>query len=97
EPFVHWHDVIARLNPGVTREQAQTEMKNIARAVNEAFPAPPGLESGDINIVPAREAKVDPAIKKSFLILFAAVVLVLLIACVNSANLLLVRARLREK
>ena len=97
EPFVHWHDVIARLKPGLSREQAQVEMKNIARALNEAFPAPPGFESGDVNVVAMREAKADPAIKKSFLILFAAVVLVLLIACVNSANLLLVRARLREK
>jgi predicted permease len=97
EPFVHWHDVVARLKPGLPREQAQAEMKSLAQTLNEAVPAPPGFESGDINIVPLREAKVDPTIKKSFLILFVAVVFVLLIACVNSANLLLARSLSRQK
>jgi putative ABC transport system permease protein len=97
EPFVHWHDVIGRLKPGVTREQAQEEMKTIARALNEAIPSPPGFESGDVNLVALKDAKIDPTMRKSFLILFIAVIFVLLIACVNSANLLLARSLSRQK
>src|ERR1043166_6360031 len=97
EPFVHWHDVVARLKPGVSREQAQAEMKLIAKRLNEAVPAPPGFERADMNVVPLRDAKVDPALRKSFLILFAAVVFVLLIACINIANLLLARSLSRQR
>ena len=97
EPFVHWHDVAARLKPGVSREQAQAEMKLVVQRLNEAFPAPPGFESGNVNVVPLRDAKVDPALKNSFMVLFAAVVFVLLIACINIANLLLARSLSRQR
>ncbi len=97
QPFVHWMDVFGRLKPGVTTAQAEAEMPAVVATIKERIPGPPGLQGGDIKLVPLHESKVDPAIKKAFLILFIAVGFVLLISCVNIANLLLARAFSRRK
>jgi putative ABC transport system permease protein len=99
--FAHWTQVIARVKPGVTLAQAQGEMEAVAAKVREAIPTPPDMAAGmppeSIKLVALKEAKLDPAIRESFLILFVAVGLVLLIACVNIANLLLAKSVSRRK
>ncbi|HEX8184311.1 MAG TPA: ABC transporter permease, partial [Blastocatellia bacterium] len=100
-PFAHWAQVIARLKPNVSQAQAQSEMGITAAKIREAIPVPPQMAASmpeeSIKVVGLKEAKLDPAIGKSFLILFGAVGFVLLIACVNIANLLLARSLSRQR
>ena len=98
-PFAHWTEVIARLKPGVSSAEAQTEMAIIAARLKEALPVTPqsAQTPESIKLVSLKEAKLDPAVGKSLLILFGAVGFVLMIACVNIANLLLTRSVARRK
>src|SRR5262249_48062279 len=87
-------DVVARLKPGVDLRTVQAEMTTIAQRLGQAFPA----NNKGINaaVRPLREHLTRPA-RPAMAMLFGAVVLVLLIACVNVANLLLARAATRQK
>ncbi|HYL98278.1 MAG TPA: ABC transporter permease, partial [Blastocatellia bacterium] len=86
-------DFIGRLKPGVTRQSAQIELDAIAR--RNAVPG--RLDSGlGVATVPLPE-QVTGNIRPTLLVLMAAVVFVLLIACANVANLLLAKSVVREK
>jgi len=89
----HFLNAIARLKPGITREQAEARMNVIAQQLEEQHP-----EDKDwrISIVPLRDEIVGGA-QTMLLILFGAAGFVLLIACVNIANLLLATATARQK
>ena len=90
----HGLQAIARLKPGVTLEQAQAEMTSIAANIEQQNPVT--NEGLGLNVIDLRSNLVGDY-KKALLILLGVVAFVLLIACVNVANLLLARATARQK
>ncbi|MEA2205272.1 MAG: hypothetical protein QOE77_2048 [Blastocatellia bacterium] len=94
ERGAHYLNVIGRLKPGVTREQAQAEMTAISGRLEQQYPEKNLHKTSAVE--PALEALVGN-IRPALLILLGAVGCVLLIACANVANLLLARAMMRYK
>jgi putative ABC transport system permease protein len=85
---------IARLNSSATLERAQSDIETIQARLQEQYPdANPGIGA---MIVPLHEQTVS-RVRTALTVLFVAVAFVLLIACVNVANLLLARSASRQK
>jgi putative ABC transport system permease protein len=86
-------DVVGRLAPGATLEAARTEARVLSERLARQYPeVNTGLE---MRLEPLQDFLVGD-VRTQILVLFGAVLFVLLIACVNVANLLLVRSAARE-
>ena len=92
-------NVTGRLKPGVSPQQAEANLKTIARQLEQEYPNENTGRS--VTLVPLAQATINPGFRDNFVkaggLLMTIVGLVLLIACANVANLLLARAAVRQK
>jgi len=99
--ILYWADdfmpALGRLRQGFNFKQAQTEIRLFQPRVSAMFPWPmPADWNADVSVVPLRNGMVAD-VRLRLLVLLGAVTLIVLIACVNVANLTLARSATREK
>jgi putative ABC transport system permease protein len=92
--FRHQTMVVGRLAGGTSVESAQREMTGIAQALEQEYPQ--SNTARGVHLEPLENALLGP-VRPALLLLLAAVGVVLLIACVNAANLLLARRAARGR
>ncbi|MGH9956280.1 MAG: ABC transporter permease, partial [Pyrinomonadaceae bacterium] len=95
----HWMNVIGRLKPDVSHEQASAELSSIAGRLNQTYPNERASSTRAFTRkeIEGRYGDVAPVVQGAAAIAMAIVGLILLIACANVANLFLARAAARRK
>ena len=86
--------MIGRLAPGVTIATAHADLQRIARGLSEEYREDRGM---GIRVSPSAIWGARPVLRRALWVLLGAVNLLLLIACVNIANLLLAKATARSR
>ena len=90
----HWLTPIARLRDGVTLAQARDDLHALARRLGERYPD--SNRNWGMRVITLAESIVGPPVARTIWILWAAVMLLLVMACVNVANLLMAKATTRQ-
>jgi putative ABC transport system permease protein len=90
----HQYSVFARLKDGITLEQARTDMDRVGKILEQQYPA---TNRGHGAWAESLEHRLRAPVRSSLLLLLGAVGFVLLIACVNVANMLLAKAAGRRR
>ena len=93
--MANYFAVAARLKPGVTPQMANAQMKLAGDQFRRTYPGALGPQEG-FGVIPLQESIVGDT-RTSLLVLLGAVSFVLLIACANVGNLLLIRASVRKR
>ncbi len=91
----HWLGAVGRLKAGVTLEQARAEMRGVAASLADVQPA--SKRDWSVALDPLAGLLVGDSLKRSIPVAFGAVVLVLLLASANIANLMLAKGVSRRK
>jgi putative ABC transport system permease protein len=99
EKWNHSYYVVARRHIHVTAAQAAADARTVGAIVHAEIgdPGRPGNAPWGATAVPLDDERVDPLIRRSVLLLLGAVTAVLLIVCINLANLTLVRGLARQR
>ena len=90
----HFMESVARLSPNVTVERAQADLTTLTAGLQKDFPA--SNKDWSARVIPV-QSEVVGFFGPALYVLMAAVSLLLLIACINVANLMLARAAARER
>jgi predicted permease len=89
----HWLNVVGRLRPGVSLEQAQDRMNMLRASLADVI----SQKAWGFAVDPFAQLLVGDTLRRSIYLAFGAVLMVLLIACANVANLVLAKGATRQK
>lgn len=93
----YWGNIFGRLKPGVTLAQAQSDLSAINRRLAPTRPSNLPINVWTVGVEPLKNDWLGRNLARNLWLLLAAVGFILLIACVNVANLLLAKGAARQK